>query len=299
MTQVQSGLLLEHCRHAIFLEAKLHSGTQGLSEACTQFYSALQTLQQQFPDARLGAVVAFGPQIWQALSKGQGASELKPFVELGQGLAPATQRDLLIHIQALRNDVCYSLGKAAMTAFGPWMHIEEETHGFRWVEERDLSGFIDGTENPQGEARAEVATIAAGDDDAGGSYVLTQRYVHDLTTLQAIPLKEQEQMMGRTRDDNQEIPGDQRPDTSHLSRVDLEEHGKGLKILRQSLPYGKVSGEHGLFFIAYCARLHNIEQQLLSMFGHRDGKTDQLLRFSRAVSGSYYFAPSLTRLLAL
>lgn len=97
MTQVQSGLLLERCRHAIFLEAKLHSGTQELSEACTQFCSALQALQQQFPDARLGAVVAFGPQIWQALSQGQGASELKPFVELGQGLAPATQRDLLIH----------------------------------------------------------------------------------------------------------------------------------------------------------------------------------------------------------
>lgn len=299
MTQVQSGLLLEHCRHAIFLEATLPSDPQGLSAACVQFCSALDVLQQQFPDAHLGAVVAFGPQVWRALSAGQGAAELKPFVELGKGLAPATQHDLLIHIQALRQDVCFSLAQAAMAAFGPLIHIEAETHGFRWVQERDLSGFVDGTENPQGLARAEVATIAAGDPDAGGSYVLTQRYVHDLAKLHAIPLPEQEQMMGRTRDDNQEIPGDQRPATSHLSRVDLKEHGKGLKILRQSLPYGTVSGEHGLFFIAYCARLHNIEQQLLSMFGHGDGQTDQLLRFSRAVSGSYYFAPSLDRLKTL
>ena len=97
----------------------------------------------------------------------------------------------------------------------------------------------------------------------------------------------------------EELPADRRQDTSHVSRVDLKENGKGLKILRQSLPYGTASGKHGLFFIAYCARLHNIEQQLLSMFGDLDGKRDAMLRFSRAVTGSYYFAPSLTRLLSL
>jgi len=95
------------------------------------------------------------------------------------------------------------------------------------------------------------------------------------------------------------LDGDERPETSHLTRVDLKENGKGLKIVRQSLPYGTASGPHGLYFIAYCARLHNIEQQLLSMFGETDGKRDDMLRFTRPVTGGYYFAPSLDKLLNL
>ena len=159
-----------------------------------------------------------------------------------------------------------------MEAFGDCIEVKEEIHGFRWVEERDLSGFVDGTENPAGEeTRREVAVIKDG-VDAGGSYVFVQRW---------------------------EIDGDDRPVTSHLSRVDLKEDGKGLKIVRQSLPYGTASGTHGLYFCAYCARLHNIEQQLLSMFGDTDGKRDAMLRFTKPVTGGYYFAPSLDRLMAL
>lgn len=106
-------------------------------------------------------------------------------------------------------------------------------------------------------------------------------------------------MIGRTKEANEEIDGDERPETSHLTRVDLKEDGKGLKIVRQSLPYGTASGTHGLYFCAYCARLHNIEQQLLSMFGDTDGKRDAMLRFTKPVTGGYYFAPSLDKLMAL
>jgi putative iron-dependent peroxidase len=299
MTQVQSGILLEHCRFAIFMEASVQGEFADLRQGCKQFCQTLSELQQQFPDARLGAVIAFGYDVWHDLSSGQGAKELKPFTPLGKGLAPATQRDMLIHIQSLRHDVNFTLAQAALAAFGNVIKIEEETHGFRWVEERDLSGFIDGTENPQGDQRPAVATIAEGEEDAGGSYVLVQRYEHNLRQWQRFTTEQQEQIIGRTKHDSEELPADQRPDTSHVSRVDLKENGKGLKILRQSLPYGTASGKHGLFFIAYCARLHNIEQQLLSMFGDLDGKRDAMLRFSRAVTGSYYFAPSLTRLLSL
>ncbi|AVJ18723.1 Dyp-type peroxidase [Serratia sp. JUb9] len=300
MTQVQSGILLEHCRFAIFMEAMVQGEFADLRQGCKQFCQTLSELQQQFPDAKLGAVVAFGYDVWHDLSNGQGASELKPFTPLGKGLAPATQRDLLIHIQSLRHDVNFSLAQAALAAFGNTIKVEEETHGFRWVEERDLSGFIDGTENPQGEQRAEVAVIGEDDaQDAGGSYVFVQRYEHNLRQWSRFSTEQQEQIIGRTKQDSEELPPEARPNTSHVSRVDLKEDGKGLKILRQSLPYGTASGKHGLFFIAYCARLHNIEQQLLSMFGETDGKHDAMLRFTRAVSGSYYFAPSLTRLLAL
>ncbi len=300
MSQPQSGILLEHCRFGIFIEAKATGDFAGLRQGCKALVAALDALRQQYPQERLGAVVAFGHDVWRELSQDKSAPDLKPFTPLGNGIAPATQRDVLIHIQSLRHDINFSLAQAALSAFGGAIVVEEEIHGFRWVEERDLSGFIDGTENPVDDARPLVAVI--GQDDAasaGGSYVFVQRWEHNLKQWSRFSTEQQEQIIGRTKHDSEELEPDARPDTSHVSRVDLKENGKGLKILRQSLPYGTASGKHGLMFIAYCAHLHNIEQQLLSMFGDLDGKRDQLLRFSRAVTGSYYFAPSLDRLLAL
>ncbi|EHD23024.1 MULTISPECIES: Dyp-type peroxidase [Brenneria] len=299
MTPIQSGILPEHRRFAIFMEAMVQGEFDAIRQGCKKFCQALIELQQQFPDAGLGAVLAFGSDVWRDLDCRNSARQLKSFTPLGKGLAPATQRDLLIHIQSLRHDVNFSLAQAALAAFGGAIHVEEEIHGFRGVEDRDLSGFVDGTENPQGDARRGVAIIPDDQPDAGGSYVFTQRWEHNLKQWQRFSVEQQQQIIGRTKQDNEELSSEQRPVTSHVSRVDLKEDGEGLKILRQSLPYGTASGKHGLYFIAYCASLHNIEQQLLSMFGERDGKRDDMLRFTRAVSGSYFFAPSLERLLAL
>jgi len=298
MSQFQSGILLEHRRFAIYLEARVQGDIAAIVSGSKQFLQQLTELQQTFPDAGLGAVIAFGNTLWRDLSGGQGAAQLKEFLPLGKGIAPATQRDLLIHIQSLRHDVNFSLAQAALSSFGAAITVEEETHGFRWVEDRDLSGFVDGTENPQGEKRQQVAIIADG-EDAGGSYVFTQRWQHNLKQWQRLDVSKQEQVMGRTKVSNEELDSETRPEISHVSRVDLKEHGQGLKILRQSLPYGTASGTNGLFFIAYCATLHNIEQQLLSMFGETDGKYDAMLRFTKPVTGSYFFAPSVERLMAL
>mgnify|MGYP004708548333 FL=1 len=298
MSQFQSGILLEHRRFAIWLEARITGDLDAVRQGSKTFLQQLDALQQKFADAGLGAVIAFGVALWRDLQGADSAPELKAFSPLGKGIAPATQRDLLIHIQSLRHDVNFSLAQAALAAFADAVNIEEETHGFRWVEERDLSGFVDGTENPQGEARQQVAIIADG-PDAGGSYVFTQRWEHNLKLWNRMAVEKQEAIIGRTKVDNEELPGVQRPATSHLSRVDLKEEGKGLKILRQSLPYGSASGIHGLYFISYCNRLYNIEQQLLSMFGERDGKMDAMLRFTKPVTGSYFFAPSLDALQAL
>ncbi|AIR63301.1 Dyp-type peroxidase [Cedecea neteri] len=299
MSRVQSGILPEHCRAAVWLEATVQGDFSAVSAGCKTFIEALNAFQEQFPDAMLGATVGFGHDLWRDLSKGEGAAELKNFTPLGKGLAPATQHDVMIHILSLRHDVNFSVAQAALAAFGDALKIEEEIHGFRWVEERDLSGFVDGTENPQGEEnRRQVAVINEG-VDAGGSYVLVQRWEHNLKQLNRLSVHDQEMIFGRTKQENEEIDGDARPATSHLSRVDLKEDGKGLKIVRQSLPYGTASGVHGLYFIAYCARLHNIEQQLLSMFGDADGKRDGMLRFTKPVTGGYYFAPSLDKLLSL
>lgn len=299
MSQVQSGILPEHCRAAIWIEANVKGDINALRTASRAFVDKLAHFQTQYPDAQLGAVVAFGHNVWRELSGGIGAEELKDFPVYGKGLAPSTQYDVLIHILSARHEVNFSVAQAAMAAFGDLLDVQEEVHGFRWIEERDLSGFVDGTENPAGlETRSDVAIIKDG-VDAGGSYVFVQRWEHNLTQLNRMSVPDQEMMIGRTKEANEEIDGDERPATSHLSRVDLKEDGKGLKIVRQSLPYGTASGTHGLYFCAYCACIHNIEQQLLSMFGDTDGKRDAMLRFTKPVTGGYYFAPSLDRLQAL
>ncbi len=298
MSQVQSGILPEHCRAAIWIEANVKGDRTPCARPAEHLPINWRPSKSNFRTPILGPLWRLATTR-RALSGGVGAEELKDFIPYGKGLAPATQYDVLIHILSLRHDVNFSVARAAMEAFGDCIDVKEEVHGFRWVEERDLSGFVDGTENPAGEeTRREVAVIKDG-VDAGGSYVFVQRWEHNLKQLNRMSIHDQEMMIGRTKEANEEIDGDARPATSHLSRVDLKEDGKGLKIVRQSLPYGTASGTHGLYFCAYCARLHNIEQQLLSMFGDTDGKRDAMLRFTKPVTGGYYFAPSLDRLLAL
>lgn len=314
MSHAQSGILLKNS-HAVFLEADITQKDaqtlKSIASVCQVFVEKLQALQAQYDKANLGAVVAFGHVLWQELKQANHAdsgSELVPFTQKGthvadskaNHVAPATQHNLLIHIQSQRHDVNFSVAQLAVALFGDFFEIKEEIHGFRWVEDRDLSGFVDGTENPAGNDRATVALIPADQPDANGSYVLTQRYEHDLNKWQTLDTEQQEKVIGRTKADDQELPSSERPDTSHVSRVDLKEDGKGLKILRQSLPYGTASGVHGLYFMAYCHTLHNIDAQLNSMFGETDGKTDLMMtHLSKAVTGSYYFAPSLTQLVSL
>jgi putative iron-dependent peroxidase len=207
MSQVQSGILPEHCRAAIWIEANV----TGDKVPCVKAVGCLSTNWRpagKFPDAALGAVVAFGHDTWRELSGGEGAQELKNFTPLGKGLAPATQFDVLIHILSLRHDVNFSVAQAALAAFGDTLDVKEETHGFRWVEDRDLSGFVDGTENPAGdEIRRDVAVIKDG-VDAGGSYVLVQRWEHNLKQLNRMSVGDQEMMIGRTKEANEEIDGD-------------------------------------------------------------------------------------------
>ncbi len=177
--------------------------------------------------------------------------------------------------------------------------LAEISSRFRYLDTRDLTGFIDGTENPKGKARAEVALIGSEDAPfAGGSYVFTQRYIHDLTKWAALPLDEQEKVVGRRKRDSKELSDRAKPATAHIARTVIEENGEELKIVRHSFPYGTVS-EAGLFFIAYTRTLDIPEKMLARMMGTADdGLSDHLMDFSRAVSGANFFAPSLTVLRA-
>lgn len=298
MATPQTAIIPDHCLAGIFIEADIvHRGA--IQAACNRVLDELLALQARFPDQSLGLTIAFGADFWRSLNRADEAGELKNFVPLGNGLAPATQHDLMFHIQSMQHNLNFALAQAIFSAFGESIRVATETHGFRCLEERGLDGFVDGTENPQGVDNVRSVAII-GDDrvDAGGSYVLLQKYRHDLNKWNAYSIQEQEQSVARSKLDNVEFDKDRRDPRSHIARVNLKENGVGLKIVRRSLPFGTLSGEHGLMFLAYCARLHNIDVQLLSMFGEaEDGQTDLLLeRLSTAVSGAYYFAPCVERL---
>lgn len=294
----QSGITLANAQFGFFIEADFSSSSlDPIKKACVASLDILEEVQKQFPESQLVQTIAFGDKAWKAFLHHNEAKELKPFQPLGGGLAPATQHDLLIHVQSLTQKACFALAFKLLETFGPYITVKTETHGYRLSEDRGIEGFIDGTENPKGDDIINVGVIPEGEPDAGGSYVLIQKYLHDLKKWEGISLQQQEDCVGRSKQDNIEFEKEKRLPDSHLGRVNLKENGKTLEIVRRSLPFGTISGEHGLLFCAYCNRLYNIETQLLSMFGDTDGKKDLLLKhLSKPVSGAYYFAPSIERL---
>ncbi|OOR87709.1 peroxidase [Moraxella caviae] len=296
MPTAQTAIIPDHCRAAIWIEADIQDYDK-IADACKQSLDVLASWQQRFTDKALGLSIGFGKRAWEVLGTHE-AAELKDFPGYGRGeiRAPATQHDLLIYIQSYEHDLNFSLALAVLQAFGESISVQQETHGFRRYEDRGLDDFVDGTENPQGD---DISAVAI--DEHGGSYVLLQRYRHDLNKWQACSLAEQEEAVARCKASNEEFAKADRHPCSHIARTNLREDGVKLEIVRRSLPYGAASGEHGLAFMAYCARLHNIEAQLQHMFGDtEDGLTDLLLtRLSKALSGGYYYAPSVEDLQSL
>ena len=294
----QTAIISDHAKSGVFIEADIRIGQiDAVKTACRDSVAHLQVLQAKFAQADLGLTIAFGSEAWRIFGHADEGREIKPFTPLGNGLAPATQQDVLIHIQSLQQDAALALAQDVLETFGDSLTIVTEEHGYRLYQERGLDGFVDGTENPQDQAIYEAGIIPKDQPDAGGSYVLLQKYRHDLKRWSKVDVPHQESCIGRSKETDEELDKSVRLADSHLGRVDLKENGVGLKIVRRSLPYGKITGEHGLMFLAYCHTLHNIEAQLLSMFGETDGKVDLLLKhISTAVSGAYYFAPSVERL---
>jgi putative iron-dependent peroxidase len=253
--------------------------------------------------ARLGGAaplpcsVAFGSALWDVAFPGARPRALRSFRarENGPLRAPATPGDLLLHVASRRADLNFELARRVREALGARAEVAEEVHGFRYLDSRDLTGFIDGTENPHG-ARARAAAALIGAEDAafaGGSYVFTQRYVHDLARWSALSIAEQEAAIGRRKRDSKELSAKAKPASAHISRVVIEENGEELEIVRHSFPYGSTS-EAGLFFIAYARDLAIPEKMLTRMYGTSgDGLHDRLMEFTRAVSGATFFAPSL------
>ena len=212
----QTAIIPDTVTAAIYIEANVTDKEQAKA-ACRQALAALDDCRGRFPGHELGMTIAFGADFWHSLGHEKEGREIRPFVPLGNGLCPATQCDLMIHIQSRHFGLNYLLAEQVNAAFGGSIRIENETHGFRMPEERGLDGFVDGTENPHGEEKiAAVGTIAQDQPDAGGSYIVLQKYLHDLKKWGGISVAEQEQAVGRSKADNIEFARADRLPDSHL-----------------------------------------------------------------------------------
>jgi putative iron-dependent peroxidase len=305
MSKPQSGILPEPGPAALFLVLRVPERARD-ARAAARAAAGVPALTAKVaaldPRAKLVSVVGFGPELWDAVSPARRPAGLRPFAPLSAGgrSAPATGGDLLLHVVARGADTAFELARRFRAALGTAAVVADEVHGFRYLDSRDLTGFIDGTENPKGRERAEVALIGREDAAfAGGSYVFAQRYVHDLARWSALAPKEQEAIVGRRKRDSKELSDRAKPETAHIARTVIEQDGRELEIVRHSFPYGTTS-EAGLFFIAYTRDLAIPQRMLARMLGASgDGLHDRLMEFSRAVSGAHFFAPSLRTLRGL
>ena len=252
---------------------------------------------------RASCVVGIGSALWDRLSPDRRPAELRPFAPV-QGpvhAAPSTPGDLLFHVRAERADMTFELERQLLDVIGDAARVVDETAGFRYFDSRDLLGFVDGTANPTGAELPEAALIGADADPdfAGGSYVVVQKYLHDMAGWAALSTEEQEAIMGRTKLDNVEIDDDDAPRLSHKSLATIEDDAGGeLAILRDNMPFGRPgAGEFGTYFIGYAGRLWVIEQMLERMFvGVPAGAYDRLLDFSAAITGTTFFVPTVAML---
>ena len=289
-------------RAAIFLVVTLKPGSGSrtiIRSFCADLAAIFRAVEFRDIEAGLSCIMGIGSGAWDRLFGAPRPAELHPFREIRAGArhAVSTPGDLLFHIRAKRMDLCFEMATQIMARIGEAVSPVDEVHGFRYFDERDLLGFVDGTENPRGDEVAEAALI--GDEDAtfaGGSYVIVQKYLHDLVGWNALSTEAQERIIGRTKLSDIELDDAVKPTSAHNALTVIAENGKEIKILRDNMPFGRAgSGEFGTYFIGYSRTPRTIEQMLENMFiGRPPGNYDRLLDFSRAVTGSLFFVPTAT-----
>jgi porphyrinogen peroxidase len=296
---------------AVFLVVTIEQGDEGdaAMRAMGEDIGALvRSIGFRHLEGELSCVMGIGSSAWDRImapmAPGSRPRYLHPFraIEAGSRVAPATPGDLLFHIRAVRFDLCFELARAILRQLGPAVSTADEVHGFRYFEARDLLGFVDGTENPVGTAMAEAALI--GDEDpvySGGSYVIVQKYLHDLTAWNALSVEEQELAIGRTKLEDIELADDVKPPNAHNALNVVEVDGEEVPILRDNMPFGNAArDEYGTYFIGYSRNPGTTEQMLQNMFvGRPAGNYDRILDFSTAITGSLFFVPALELLESL
>lgn len=239
-------------------------------------------------------VVAFGDRFWRKISVNAVPESLSDFSPISGGVldAPSTQADLLFWLHSVEHDDVLDAALAVQRVLGDKAELTLDLPGFVYRDSRDLTGFVDGSANPKEDARFAAALVPEGDTGAGGAFVMSQKWVHDLAKFESLAVPDQERVIGRTKADSIELEGDAMPADSHVSRTDVKLDGTAMKIYRRSAPFGG-AGEKGLYFIAFSCDPMRFDVMLQRMFGTSDDDLhDQLVHYTVPVSGSYWFAPS-------
>lgn len=289
-------------RAAIFLVVALKPGSATrtiIRSFCADLAAIFRAVEFRELEAGLSCIMGIGSSAWDQLFGAPRPAELHPFREIRAGArhAVSTPGDLLFHIRAKRMDMCFEMAAQIMARIGEAVSPVDEVHGFRYFDDRDLLGFVDGTENPRGDEVAEAALI--GDEDptfTGGSYVVIQKYLHDIAAWNALSTEAQERIIGRTKLSDIELDDSIKPTSAHNALTVITENGREIKILRDNMVFGRPgSAEFGTYFIGYSRSPRTIEQMLENMFiGRPPGNYDRILDFSRAVTGNLFFVPTAT-----
>ena len=284
---------------AIFLVVTVQAGGEAaVRDALGDWAAMARAVGFRAPGPPMACVAGISSDAWDRLFSGPRPAELHPFRELAGTVhhAPATPGDLLFHVRHERMDLCFEFVTQVMTRLAASVTVVDEVHGFRYFDERDLLGFVDGTENPVGAAAGRAALVGDSDPDfTGGSYVIVQKYLHDMAAWNALSTEDQEKAIGRSKLSDIEMPDDVKPANSHVALNTIEDpDGTERQILRANMPFGEVGrGEFGTYYIGYAATPSVTEQMLANMFiGDPPGNYDRILDFSTAVTGCLFFVPS-------
>src|SRR5580658_4174217 len=289
-------------RSAIFLVLCVRPDEEAFTRLrafCAGLSGLIRAVEFRNIEAGLTCIAGFGSDAWDKIFGTPRPAELHPFEEIRSASrhAVSTPGDILFHIRAKRMDLCFELATHIMDSVGDEVSVADEVHGFRYFDDRDVLGFVDGTENPRGDTAREAA-IVGGEDPSftGGSYVIVQKYLHDLKAWNALPVEMQERIIGRRKLSDVELSEADKPAYAHNALTNIEENGRQLQILRDNMPFGRPGhGEFGTYFIGYSRTPRVTERMLENMFaGLPPGNYDRLLDFSRPVTGSLYFVPSAT-----
>src|SRR5215467_6453823 len=289
-------------RAAIFLVVCIRQDEAAHAQVrafCADLAGLVRAVEFRDVEAGLTCIAGFGSDAWDKLFGAPRPAELHPFREIRSSgrHAVSTPGDILFHIRAKRIDLCFELATQIMESLGDAVSVADEVHGFRYFDDRDVMGFVDGTENPRGDAAREAAIV--GEEDpafAGGSYVIVQKYLHDLKAWNALPVETQERIIGRRKLSDVELSDADKPTYAHNALTNIEENGRQLQILRDNMPFGRPGhGEFGTYFIGYSRTPRVTEIMLENMFvGRPPGSYDRLLDFSRAATGGLFFVPTAT-----
>ena len=284
---------------ALFLVAVVEpGGEEQVRDTLADVGGLVRSVGFRAPDDGLSAVVGIGSDLYDRLFSGPRPAELRPFREIrgDRHVAVATPGDLLVHVRARDMGLCFELADLLMGRLAGAVTVVDEVHGFRYFDQRDLLGFVDGTENPTGAAAAAAAVIGEQDAPfAGGSYVVVQRYLHDMAAWNALSVEEQERVIGRTKLSDVELPDDVKPPNSHVALTTVvDDDGTERQIVRANMPFASITtGERGTYFIGYAASPDVLDRMLTNMFvGDPPGTTDRVLDFSTATTGALFFVPS-------